>query len=212
MSSKQPCALNPKSAEGVSGDSHSAEQEANVTRGEAASNDVQALGPSTSQNVPKDSQEVNISRKYTNDSDERSLGTRLGTILSEVQLSVVEMRTRPSGTCSGCPHCAAAPDDGKVSLLQLKRGHHDVIKSERKQWEARFLVNDNNGSRMPSLPNRLAIVGRIVVLQSKADTNDRVRIADALRYVLQGHSYPLEKKISDLGAALLPDVVDRKEY
>ena len=85
-------------------------------------------------------------------------------------------------------------------LLQLKRVHYDAIKSRRKRWEARPLVRDNN---RPSLCAQLATVGRTVVLQSGAGTNDRVCIAEVRRYA------SVHDMVAELGADLLPDQTDR---
>ena len=93
--------------------------------------------------------------------------------------------------------------DQKRLLLQLKRNHYDAIKSRRKLWEARPLV-DSTGR--PSIHNKLATVGRAVVLQSGADTNDRVRIAEVRRYTPCEREPPLQQMVVDLGARLLPDV------
>jgi hypothetical protein len=104
---------------------------------------------------------------------------------------------------SGGPHFAVSSDEQKVLLLQLKRTHYDAIKSRRKRWEARPLFRDSNRGRGPSLYDTLATVGRVVVLQSGAGTNDRVRIAEVRRYI------SVQDMVSELAADLLPDHTDR---
>ena len=87
---------------------------------------------------------------------------------------------------------------------QLKREFYNAIKSRRKQWEARPLFNDKNKGPGPSLCNKLAIVGRAVVLQSGAGTNDRVRIAEVRRYD------SVQDMVAELAAGLLPDLADAR--
>ena len=99
-------------------------------------------------------------------------------------------------------------DDQKVMLLGLKRPHYDAIKNRRKLWEGRPLFEGECRGRRPSIFDKLAQVGRVVVLQSGANTNDRVRIAEVRRYTPQGLSYPLQEMVAELGADLLPDVAD----
>ena len=75
----------------------------------------------------------------------------------------------------------------------------------RKLWEARPLLN---GSGQPTIYNKLAIEGNVAILQSGADTNDRVRIAEVRRYTPQETLHPLEDMVAELGTDLLPDVAD----
>ena len=58
-----------------------------------------------------------------------------------------------------------------------------------------------NGWR-ESVHMKLGTVGRVARLQSGANTNDRVRIAEVRRYG------GVKDMVEDLGAQLLPDVVD----
>ena len=113
-------------------------------------------------------------------------------------------RVANEGRSSGGSHSAAVSDDQKVLLLQLKREFYNAIKSRRKQWEARPLFNDKNKGPGPSLCNKLAIVGRAVVLQSGAGTNDRVRIAEVRRYD------SVQDMVAELAAGLLPDLADAR--
>ena len=46
------------------------------------------------------------------------------------------------------------------------------------------------------------------MLQSGANTNDRVRIVEVRRYIPHGSSHPLLDMVVELGADLLPDVAD----
>ena len=87
-----------------------------------------------------------------------------------------------SSNASEPPAEAKSTDDQKKLLLQLRRSHYDAIKEGRKKWEARALFDDEaNGGRRNWI-DKLATVGREVVLQSGAGTNDRVRIAEVRRY------------------------------
>ena len=96
-------------------------------------------------------------------------------------------------------------DNGKTVLLQLRRPHYNAIKDRRKLWEARPLFD---GSGRPTIYNKLAVVGNAAVLQSGANTNDRVRIAEVRRYIPDGLSYPLQDMVAELGGDLLPDSAD----
>ena len=96
-------------------------------------------------------------------------------------------------------------DRPKTLLLQLKRPHYDAIMAGRKLWEARPLLN---GSGQPTIYNKLAIASNAAILQSGADTNDRVRIAEVRRYTPQNSLHPLEDMVAELGTDLLPDVAD----
>ena len=88
---------------------------------------------------------------------------------------------------------------------QACRTHYDAIKSRRKSWEARPLFD---GSGAQTIHDKLAAVGRVVVLQSGANTNDRVRIAEVRRYTPVGIEFPVKRMVADLGADLLPDAPD----
>ena len=105
---------------------------------------------------------------------------------------------------------AQKKDDDKVLLLQLKRPHYDAIKHRRKLWEARPLRDGECKGQRQSIFDRLAQVGRTVVLQSGAGTNDRVRIAEVRRYTTEpfGDKQALRDMVVDLGADLLPDAAN----
>ena len=80
------------------------------------------------------------------------------------------------------------------------------MKAGRKNWDARpiFQVGPKGCSR--HWIDRLASVGREVILQSGADTNDRMRIAEVVRYTSETCSgIPLQDMVIGLGADLLPD-------
>ncbi len=104
-------------------------------------------------------------------------------------------------------------DDQKVLLLQLKRPHYDAIKNRQKLWEARPLVDGEARGWQPSIFNKLAQVGRTVVLQSGAGTNDRVRVAEVRRYTAGtvAGSSAVQDMVVDLGADLLPDAAGARE-
>ena len=97
--------------------------------------------------------------------------------------------------------------NNKTLLLQLKRPHYDAMRDRRKLWEARPLL-DHFGRQ--SIYDKLAVPGNAAVLQSGANTNDRVLIAEVRRYIPKGLSDPLQDMVVELGADLLPDVADTK--
>ena len=103
--------------------------------------------------------------------------------------------------------------DQKVLVLQLKRPHYDAIESRRKLWEARPLVDGEARGCQPSIFNKLAQVGRVVVLQSGAGTNDRARVAEVCRYTAgtDPGASAVQDMVVDLGADLLPDVAGARE-
>jgi hypothetical protein len=72
--------------------------------------------------------------------------------------------------------------------LEVETRHHDAIASGRQRWEARPMLRGNNRGRGPSHDDKLATVGRQVILQSwpagrtrKADTS-LWRVAEVRRY------------------------------
>ena len=102
-------------------------------------------------------------------------------------------------------------DDQKKILLQLRRLHYDAIKDRRKKWEARPLFDDEAKGGRRNWIDKSATVGREVILQSGAGTNDRVRIAEVRRYAPDSKSpYPLHNMVAELDAELLPDVADMR--
>ena len=111
---------------------------------------------------------------------------------------------------SPAPVNAAKSGDSRTLLLQLKRPHYDAIKRRRKQWEARPLFDKPSKGGRPSLFGKLGNVGRTVVLQSGANTNDRVRVAEVRRFCADPDASgdPVKDMVLELGAALLPDVAD----
>ena len=98
-------------------------------------------------------------------------------------------------------------ENRKTLLLQLKRPHYDAIKERRELWEARPLFDR---SFRQTIYDKLAVVGNAAILQSGANTNDRVCIKEVRRYVPRGISYPLEDMVVELGADLLPDVANTR--
>jgi len=111
---------------------------------------------------------------------------------------------------SGGAHSAVSSDDQEVLLLQLQPRHYDAIKSRRQRWEARPLFRDDNRGRGPSLHDKLATVGRVVVLQNGAGTG-RVRTAEtSLLRIAEVRRYTsVQDMVSELAADLLPDHTDR---
>ena len=105
-------------------------------------------------------------------------------------------------------HQVEGADDDKKLLLQLKRPHYDAIKERRKIWEARPMFHDDTKGGNRHHIDKLASVGRTVVLQSGARTNDRVSIAEVRRYTPDNCSSPLRDMVEELGAELLPDDAD----
>ena len=128
-------------------------------------------------------------------------------------LGIKKRRTNgaPQSTASGVPQPAGPSGSGgnsvghpdsKKLLLQLKRQHYDAILNKRKTWEARP-CRDKCGRQ--SIPDKLAVVDRTAVLQSGANTNDYVRIAEVRRYFGDDSMTPVEQMVVDIGAELLPD-------
>ena len=62
-----------------------------------------------------------------------------------------------------------------------------------------------DGVGQQTIHDKLAAVGRAVVLQSGANTNDRMRIAEVRRYTPVGIEFPVRRMVEELGADLLPD-------
>ena len=60
---------------------------------------------------------------------------------------------------------------------------------------------------MATIYNKLAAVDNHVILQSGANTNDRVRIVEVRRYTPEAGSDPLQRMVADLGESLLPDAL-----
>ena len=119
---------------------------------------------------------------------------------------VLEIPSHAGGACDTEGGIDVQSKGGrKTLLLQLKRPHYNAIRDRRKLWEARPLFDE---SGRPTTINKLAVVGNGAVLQSGANTNDRVRIVEVRRYIPHGDSRPLLDMVVELGADLLPDVAD----
>ena len=68
--------------------------------------------------------------------------------------------------------------------------HYDAIKAGRKVWEARPSYQLRKGAWCESSFSQLAAVGRVVVLQSGAGTNDLASVVEFRRYEEhQGHGW-----------------------
>ena len=95
-------------------------------------------------------------------------------------------------------------------MLELQPSHYDAIKSRRQRWEARPLFRYNDAGRGPSLDDKLATVGRVVILQKGAGTG-RVRTAEtSLLRIAEVRRYTsAQDMVSELAADLLPDHTDR---
>ena len=105
---------------------------------------------------------------------------------------------------------AASSGDHQTVLVHLKRPHYDAIRSRRKLWEARPLFDRQSKGGRPSIFGQLGTVGRTVVLQSGANTNDRMRVAEVQRFCADPDASgdPVKDMVLDLGADLLPDAAD----
>ena len=107
---------------------------------------------------------------------------------------------------------AAALQD-KALLVQIKRPHYDAIMAGRKKWEARPLqfASKHNGWKQTHY-DKLATVGRTVVLQSGAGTNDRLQISEVRRYTTNDsvELQDLRNMVRELGSDLLPDTEDEE--
>ena len=94
----------------------------------------------------------------------------------------------------------------EVLMLEVTTGHYDAIISRRQRWEARPIFKDNNRGRGQSHDDKLATVGRQVILQKGPGTG-RIRIADtSLWRVAEVRRYTsAQEMVSELAADLLPD-------
>ena len=99
-------------------------------------------------------------------------------------------------------------------LLQLQRPHFEAIKSERKRWEGRPLVERRkDGSFAPWKYLHLATEGRVVKFQSGPPPNLVMRVAEVRLFVPNERSSipPEQAMVMDLGTDLLPDVADASD-
>ena len=102
-------------------------------------------------------------------------------------------------------------DDTKKMLLQLKRPHFEAIKSERKRWEARPLVQRRkDGSLAPWKYRHLATEGRVVKFQCGPPPNLVMRVVEVRLFVPNGRSSipPEHAMVQELGSDLLPDATE----
>ena len=102
-------------------------------------------------------------------------------------------------------------DDEKKMLLQVQRPHFEAIKSERKRWEGRPLVERRkDGSFAPWKYLHLATEGRVVKFQSGPPPNLVMRVAEVRLFVPNERSSipPEQAMVMELGTDLLPDVAD----
>ena len=97
----------------------------------------------------------------------------------------------------------------EVLTLEVTAGHYDAINSRRPRWEARPIFRDNNRGRGPSLEDKLATVGRQVIVQ-KGPGAGRIRMADtSLWRIAEVRRYiSAQEMVSELAADLLPDRID----
>jgi hypothetical protein len=104
---------------------------------------------------------------------------------------------------------SASANEDKVLLLQMRRPHYDAIKDERKKWEARPVFRTVRSGWQQTIFDKLATVGRTVVLQSGAGTNDRMQISEVRRYIADEDVglHALRNMVRELGTDLLPDTV-----
>ena len=105
-------------------------------------------------------------------------------------------------------------DDKKIMLLQVRRIHFEAIKSKRKRWEARPLVERRkDGSYVDWRLLHLATEGRVVKFQSGPPPNLVMRVAEVRFFVPNERSAipPEQAMVMDLGTDLLPDVADASD-
>ena len=96
-------------------------------------------------------------------------------------------------------------------LLQLQRPHFEAIKSQRKLWEGRPLVERRkDGSLAPWKYRHLATEGRVVKFQSGPPPNLVMRVAEVRLFLPDERSSipPEQAMLMELGTDLLPDVAD----
>jgi len=102
-------------------------------------------------------------------------------------------------------------DSEKEMLLQVQRCHFDAIKSERKRWEGRPLVERRkDGSFAPWRFLHLATEGRVVKFQSGPPPNLALRVVEVRRFLPNKRSSitPEQAMVMELGSELLPDAAD----
>ena len=94
----------------------------------------------------------------------------------------------------------------EVLMLELTTEHYDAINSRRQRWEARPIFRDNNRGRGQSHDDKLATIGRQVILE-KGRGAGRIRIADtSLWRIAEVRRYTsAQEMVSKLAADLLPD-------
>lgn len=120
-------------------------------------------------------------------------------------------RSKKSQLDRSAPRALVKKNDyDKVLYLRLKRPQYEAITDRRKLWEARPLRDGESHGWRQSIYDKLAQVGRIVVLKSGAGTNVFVWIAEVRRYTtdpLRGED-AVRDMVLDLDADLLPDASD----
>ena len=129
----------------------------------------------------------------------------LGELVSSGAGSVVDAAVSvagPSVVVRKRPACVLGGPDHRRLLLQLRRVHYDAIKAGRKVWEARPSYQLRKGGWCESSFSQLAAVGRVVVLQSGAGTNDLASVVEFRRYE------DVKVMVGELGIGLLPDSPD----
>ena len=104
---------------------------------------------------------------------------------------------------------AASSDSREVLMLEVTTRRYDAIKSRRQQWKACPIFRDNNRGRGQSHDDKLATVGRQVILQ-RGPATGRIRIAaTSLWRIAEVRRYiSAQDMVSELTADLLPDHTD----
>ena len=102
-------------------------------------------------------------------------------------------------------------DDEKIMCLQLQRRHFEAIKSGRKRWKGRPLVERRkDASFAPWRYCHLATEGRVVKFQSGPPPNLVMRVAEVRLFAPNERSSipPEQAMVMELGTDLLPDEAD----
>ena len=101
---------------------------------------------------------------------------------------------------------AADASRQEMLILEITIEYYDAINNRRQRWEARPIFRDNDKGRGQSHEDKLATVGRQVILQKGFGTG-RIRIADtSLWRIVEVRRYTsVQKMVSELAADLIPD-------
>ena len=97
----------------------------------------------------------------------------------------------------------------EVLTLEVTTAHYNAIISRRQGWEARAIFRNNNRGRGQSHDDKLATLGRQVILQSARATG-RIRIADtSLCRIAEVRRYT---SVQEMVSELVADLPSARDY